>query len=327
MGRTHAGAYAHAAASGLPVQVVAVADPRAREVLSGNAPATGNIATQQLPLDPASLRVHATIEAALADDAVDAVSICTYTDTHAHAALAAIAAGKHALVEKPVALHPRDVERVRDAAAARPGLVVMPAMCMRFWPGWDWLADRIRDRSLGPLRSLTLTRLGAGPSWSAEFYRDVARSGGALFDLHVHDTDFICSCLGAPSRVKSSGNPMHLTSLYEFDALPGVHVAAEGAWDIQPSSGFRMRFFAHFERASAEWDLATAPRVTVHEGATSRVVEPPSAHLGTGYNAEVRHFVEACLTARSGGRPQLRATMDDAALVANVMERERAALH
>lgn len=326
MGRTHAAAYARAAAAGLPVRVLGVADPKAREILAGQAAATGNIATQQVALDARSLRIYANADEALADPEVDAVSVCTYTDTHAAVAMAALAAGKHVLVEKPVALSAGEVARVRDAAAARPRQVAMPAMCMRFWPGWDWLKDRIADESFGKLRSLTLTRLGAGPTWAAEFYRDVSRSGGALFDLHVHDTDFVCSCFGVPSRTLTTGCHSHLTTLYQYDGLPGVHIAAEGAWDIQPSAGFRMRYFAHFERASAEWDLSTAPTVTVFEGAASRAVTPDSARFATGYDAEVFHFVQACLASREGKPFALRATMADAAAVARVLDQERAAI-
>ncbi|HEX2838219.1 MAG TPA: Gfo/Idh/MocA family oxidoreductase [Phycisphaerales bacterium] len=326
MGRTHAAAYARAAASGLPVQVLGVADPKAREILGGQAASAGNIATQQVALDVGALRIYASADEALADPEVDAISVCTYTDTHAAVALAALAAGKHVLIEKPVALSAGEVARVRDAAAARPRQVAMPAMCMRFWPGWDWLKDRIADQSLGKLRSLTLTRLGAGPTWAAEFYRDVSRSGGALFDLHVHDTDFVCHCFGTPSRTLTTGCHSHLTTLYQYDGLPGVHIAAEGAWDIQPGAGFRMRFFAHFERASAEWDLAHAPTVTVFEGAASRTITPDSAHFATGYDAEVFHFVQACLALQAGTPFTLRATMDDAAAVARVLDQERAAI-
>lgn len=326
MGRTHASAYTRAAAAGFPVVLAAVADPKAHEILTTHAPAQGNLASGQFALDAASLRIHTTAEDALPDPSIDAVSICTYTDTHASTALRALAANKHVLIEKPIALRVEDVDRVRDGATAKPRLIAMPAMCMRFWPAWDWLHDRITDHAFGPLRSLTLTRLGAGPTWAAEFYRDIARSGGALFDLHIHDTDFIHHCLGAPSRVKTSGNPHHLTTLYEYESLPGVHVAAEGAWDIQPAAGFRMRYFAHFERASAEWDLAHAPTITLHEGTSTRTITPDTAHLGTGYDGEVRHFVDACLAISTRQPFQLRATMQDAASVAHTLESERSQL-
>ncbi len=323
MGRTHAGAYAKAAASGLPVELIAVADPQAKAIIAGmssDGGAGGNIATNTTLIDPAKVRTYDHPEQAFADSTIDAVSICTYTDTHAALAMAALRAGKHVLIEKPVALTAAEVRAVRDVAAERPGLVAMPAMCMRFWPGWDWLRDRIADQSLGALKSVTFTRLGAGPTWSSEFYRDIARSGGALFDLHVHDTDFICHCFGKPTRTSSTGTINHITTLYQFDSLPGVHVAAEGAWDIQPGAAFRMRYFAHFERASAEWDMSKSPLLTVYEGTTSRTIDLPG---GTGYDWEVRHFVEACIAAKANKpRAALRATLDDAVMVTGVLEEE-----
>jgi predicted dehydrogenase len=326
MGRTHAGGYARAAASGLPVRVVGVADPKAHAILVGASISAGNIATDPLQLDTSSVRTYTTAEQALADPEIDAVSICTYTDTHAAMTLAALHAGKHVLIEKPIALTAAEVERVQQASSSRPHLVAMPAMCMRFWPGWDWLKDRIADETLGRLRSLTLSRLGAGPTWSPEFYRDISRSGGALLDLHVHDTDFICHCLGVPTRTLTAGCHNHLTTLYQYDHLPGVHIAAEAAWDVQPAAGFRMRYFAHFERASAEWDLGHAPTVMVYEGASSRAITPASAQFQNGYDAEVAQFVQACLAAKTGKPFALRASMESAVQVAHVLERERSGM-
>jgi predicted dehydrogenase len=117
------------------------------------------------------------------------VSICTPTDSHIELAMTALAAGRHVLVEKPVALRSAEVARLAQAAAPA-GRVCMPAMCMRFWPGWEWLKERIEAGEFGRVRSATFQRVGAPPDWSA-FYGDYARSGGPLHDLHIHDADFI----------------------------------------------------------------------------------------------------------------------------------------
>lgn len=247
-------------------------------------------------------------------DKVDAVSIATPTETHAEIACAFLEAGKHVLVEKPVSLDPEEIARLESAAASA-GRLCMPAMCMRFWPGWDWLYDRIRDRSLGVLRSISLTRLGSGPSWASEFYRDVARSGGALVDLHIHDADFACWCFGRPNAVSSAGDEMHVTTHYHFTSGPN-HVVAEGAWDLAPASGFRMRYLANFEQATAEFDISRTPWLRLHRAAGS---EDIALLQGTGYDGEIRHLVSNI----SAGSSALRATLADAALVARVLEAER----
>lgn len=312
MGRTHVRAYQAAAAAGLPCYLVAVCD-RNEPNLRGDGAASGNLGTgAQGPLfDPAQVRGYRDAPELLADDRVGLVSICTYTDTHVDLAVAALEAGKHVLVEKPVAITSRDVRRLADAAH-RAGRLCMPAMCMRFWSGWDWLREQIRDGAFGAVRSAQFQRLGTGPTWGAHFYRDLARSGGALWDLHIHDADFIYWCFGRPVSVMSTGTLEHLTTLYRFEGGP-QHVTAEGGWDLQPTAGFRMRYLIAFEHATVEFDLARGISIHRPDGIDTLSLEPLSA-----YEREVRYFVEAV----ARGETNLRATMDDAVVVAEILEAE-----
>lgn len=319
MGCTHLKAYQAAQAAGFDCRVRAVCDPSPHKRAGGGS-AGGNIATGSggdQVFDPREVSAYERPAHLLADSSVQLVSICTYTDSHVELALQALAAGKHVLVEKPISLRSAEVERLADAAA-KSGLRCMPAMCMRFWPGWDWLAARVRDGSLGAVRSATFSRLGGGPAWAGDFYKDLARSGGALFDLHIHDTDFICSCFGVPDAVSSAGDLSHLTTQYTYSSGPG-HITAEGAWDLAPSAGFRMRFLVNFERATAEFDISATPWLRLHMQDRS---EDVVLSAGTGYDGQVRHLLEAIR------RPELplRATMDDARSVAVVLEAERASL-
>lgn len=312
IGQAHVRAYVAAAREGFPCRLHAVCD-RTRERLSGRATASGNLAVGDADrlFDPGEVRTCTEPDELLADPGVHLVSVCTYTDSHADLATRALKAGKHVLVEKPVAVRSVDVRRLSDVAAAS-GRLCMPAMCMRFWPGWDWLRDRVRDGSFGAVRSATFQRLGSGPSWAADFYQNEARSGGALFDLHIHDVDFICWCFGHPVAVHCYGSGAHFTTTFRFDGGPS-HVAAEGAWDLARAAGFRMRYLVAFEKATAEWDLARSPSLIVHQGPRSEPVELSS---GTGYDGQVRRFVEAIAHARS----QPPASLEDAIAVTEVLE-------
>ncbi len=324
MGRTHLGAYYAAEADGLPCHVVAVADASA-DRLAGRAPSSGrgdNVVTassdQSLLFDPARVRAYADPAALLADPGVRLVSICTPTDSHVDLALAALKAGKHVLVEKPVALRSADVRRLADAARAS-GLLGMPGMCMRFWPGWTWLRERIRDGTLGPVLSASFQRLGTPPDWSS-FYADVARSGGPLVDLHIHDADFIRWCFGEPTEVVSTGSVQHLTTLYRFPNGP-KHVIAEGGQDLTPGFGFVMRYIVAFEHATADFDLTRSPTVRLARAGKSEAVEVP---VMAAYDAQIRHLVGAIT---SGSNPDsLRATLGDAARTAALLEAERESL-
>jgi predicted dehydrogenase len=317
MGRTHVAAFRAAHASGRRNRLVAVADS-SRERLSGRVETAGNFATEAGPLFDANV-VHtwATPEELFADRDVDLVSICTPTPTHVELALAALAAGKHVLLEKPVALASSDVARLADAARDARTLC-MPAMCMRFWPGWDWLRERVRDGFFGAVKSAVFRRLGTRPAWSRGFYDEPTQSGGALFDLHVHDADFVRWCFGAPRSVASTGSLDHVTTLYRFANGP-AHVVAEGGWDHTSGFGFRMRYTVVFEHATADFDLAREPKLLLsRDGATA----PIELAANAGYDGEVAHLLDAI----AAGRRELDATLDEAVGLTRMLEAERESL-
>jgi predicted dehydrogenase len=195
----------------------------------------------------------------------------------------------------------------------------MPAMCMRFWPAWAWLKERIEHRTYGRCTGLTLTRIGAAPSWSASFYRDINRSGGALVDLHVHDSDFVLFCFGRPGSVCSVGEINHLTTSYRFGEVDApAHVVAEGGW-LAPGTPFRMRYLAAFEHATADFDLAREPQLLLSHGGKT---EPVAISALSGYDVEVRHMLS--VTRKDAAA---LATLDDAVAVTEMLDAERRSLN
>ena len=207
MGQTHLGAYQRAAEAGFSNKLVAVcdADPERR---AGKAPAAGNFDTDAAEelFDPAEVKGYEDPAELFADPAVDVVSICTPTDSHVDLAIAALKAGKHVLVEKPVAVSADEVRRLA-AVDAETDTLCMPAMCMRFWPAWAWLCERVREGTYGAVRSAAFQRLGTRPGWGGGFYEDDSRTGGALVDLHIHDADFVRWVFGAPDELRSKARP------------------------------------------------------------------------------------------------------------------------
>ncbi|MCW5766941.1 MAG: Gfo/Idh/MocA family oxidoreductase [Phycisphaeraceae bacterium] len=315
MGRTHVRSYRQAARAGAACRVVAVhsADGMHAPSAAGNLD-TGVAADDAL--DPALVRWCPTLDDLASDDRVELVSVCTPTDTHVAVAERLLAAGKHVLVEKPVATDSASVRRLRDAAAAA-GRLCMPAMCVRFWPGWDWLRARVADGAYGAVRSAAFTRLGGAPHWSPEFYMDLSRSGGAMFDLHVHDADVIHWLFGMPRSVSSSGDLRGVSTLYRYGPGGPERVTAEGAWVSAPGFAFRMRFTVQFERAVADWDLARPEheRLLLTEGGVQRAV--PLAG-GAGYQYEA----EAMVRAVARGEARAPVTMDEALAATRLLEAE-----
>ena len=319
MGRTHLAAYRAAAAAGHPNRIVAACDRDLGRL--ARAAVRGNLERGETPLDLEGVALHEEPEALLADPAVELVSLCTPTDTHVPLARAALSAGKHVLLEKPVALRARDVARLATAAR-RARRLCMPAMCMRFWPGWDWLKQTIAARTHGRVQSAVFRRLAAPPAWSRGFYGDPAKSGGALFDLHVHDADFVRHCFGAPAAVASTGSLDHVTTLYRYPRGP-AHVVAEGGWDHAPGFPFFMGYTVVFERATAEYALGREPLLTLARDGRSTAV--PLAD-GSGYDGEVRHVLARLGAGPRGTRPAPRATIDEAVGLVRMLEAERRSL-
>lgn len=312
MGRTHLGAYA--AAEGCEAR--AVFDPAMRAAPAGNLVTAGGGVDEIL----ARLPREASVEALLARADIDLVSICTPTDTHVGLVRAAIAARKHVLVEKPTALDANAIDALaREADAA--GVLAMPAHCMRFWPAWAWMAKAVREQRYGRVKHALFRRLGARPAWSQDFYLDVARSGGAAVDLHIHDADFVRFCFGEPSAVEASGSRMHVRARYRYP--DGTVVEAEGAWFDNPSFAFTMTARIECERGTMDFSIGRDPELTVTQGAaSSAIVAGRDYPNGSGYDAEVSELLAAI---RSGARAA-PVTLADAAATQRLLDREIALL-
>ncbi len=319
MGRTHIMAYRAADDAGWNNRLVAVCDRNAgRRAGLVDAPGNlGRITPRKRLFDPRQVKAYERAEDLALDPDVGVVSICTHTDSHVDLAIAALAAGKHVLVEKPVALRSSEAARLAQAADSSRTLC-MPAMCMRFWPGWEWLHAHVVAGTFGAVKSAVFRRLGAHPAWSQHFYADFDRSGGALFDLHVHDADFVRWCFGAPASVMTAGSLEHATTSYSYPQGP-AHVVAEGGWIRTPGFPFRMCATIVFEEATADFDLARKPKlVLTRHGSTA----PVAIESTTGYDGEVRHL----LATIAGTTKELTATMAESVELTRMLEAEQQSL-
>jgi predicted dehydrogenase len=124
------------------------------------------------------------LEELLADERVDAVSVCVPHSLHHEVALAAIAAGKHVLLEKPMALSVVECEEI-IAAAERAGVRVGVSHNQLFYPPHVQARKLLHSGALGsPL--LLRMRLGIGGKFAGWRADPAATGGGLLFDAGVH---------------------------------------------------------------------------------------------------------------------------------------------
>jgi len=191
---------------------------------------------------------------------------------------------------------------------------VIPAMCVRWWPGWSDLTDMVGDGRYGALRHARFERLGGPPQWSGDFYGDESRSGGAVFDLHVHDADFVNHLLGMPEAVFSRGGRSHIHTLAIYPGGPSVSI--EGGWVSDRSFPFRMRFIAEFERAVATYDSRRAPAMQIH---TDGEIQQPDIGSRTGFDEQAR---AVCAALADGINERGLPTLADALAVTRLIEAE-----
>jgi predicted dehydrogenase len=286
-------------------RIVALCNPSGKHLDGDFSRVAGNVGDQNpLRLDMTQVRAYRTTAELLADPQVQAVDICTPTRTHVDLALEALAAGRHVLVEKPLARNSADARRIvaaADAAATR-GVFLMPAMCIRFWPEYAWVRQAIQAGTYGRVLDARFRRVAQAPGWGHGHFLQGSDSGGGLLDLHIHDTDFIQYCFGRPAAVTSGGYSRvsgaidHVCTLYRYPGGPVV--TAEGSWTQCPGFGFNMAFTVNFERATVDFDLARGAEAF-------RLFQPgaPTATLkldgGDGYIGELKHFVESIAAGRA----------------------------
>ena len=297
MGVTHLRAYLESGGA----EIVAVCDAvrlPVNGVLQGVA---GNVKkSDDIQLGP-KVRVYRQLEEVLADSEVELVDLCTPTPLHPEQAIASLKSGKNVLCEKPLARTSAAAREIVKTEQAGSGFL-MPAMCMRFWPGWSWLKEVVADQRYGAVVAARFRRMSEMPAWSKQgTYTGGNDLGGALFDLHIHDTDFVQFLFGRPRAVFSSGvtrpsgSVDHVVTQYLYPGGPTVY--AEGSWLL--TKGFNMAYTLHCERATLDFDLARGPEaMQVSEpGQPARSIryEGPD-----GYGHEVRYVVEC---ARQGKKP------------------------
>ncbi|MBO6514281.1 MAG: Gfo/Idh/MocA family oxidoreductase [Phycisphaerales bacterium] len=312
MGRTHATAYQSAHREGHHCNLAMIADPNLNALQSTQT--TGNIEQDQSQLDLSNTKLTQDPADIINEPAIDLISICTHTDTHVDLAIQALNAGKHVLIEKPIAIRSSDVQRLVSAAKDASTLCI-PAMCMRHWPAWVKIHECIHSKTFGRVRSAAFHRLGSRPNWSTDFYADDTRSGGVLHDLHIHDTDFIVHCFGTPNAVTTVGDHLHLTTLYHYDSDEHpIHITAQAAWDHQPSVGYRMRCTIVCEHATLDFDFSAEHQLVIHQGDEST---PVNLSPLSGYDAEIRWMLDQINTNSITHRP-----IHDALMVAQVLEAE-----
>lgn len=286
---------------------------------------------ERVLFEPASeARFVRDLQVALDDPDVDILSVCTPTPSHAEIAIRGLRAGKHVLLEKPIALTIDDAMAIREVAATS-GRVLMVAQVVRFFAGYQLLRDAWHEGSLGTLQSLRAVRAINTPTW-AEWWADETQSGGVPVDFSIHDYDQSNLFLGTPVSVSatrlSETGPIEATIEYWAGGLGQVLSHAHTPVGLPFTSALSLIGSAGMADYRLSAGSPTDPdasgvnsfRLTTLVGSTEVAVEDNAP-----YTREIEYFLECTA---EGAQPALSPT-DSAirALEVSLAVRESLRLH
>jgi predicted dehydrogenase len=304
MGATHIQAM-----SSMPGVEVAAVAAQSEKALSGDlSEAGGNLGRGGAAFDFSRAQKFTDWRTMLLESDVDAVDICLPTEFHSEATLAALARGKHVLVEKPMALTAVECTEML-AAAGRAGKTLMVAHVLRFWPEYLELRRFLDEPDLGAVKRATFERRCALPDWS-HWLPDEKRSGGAVLDLLIHDVDQALALFGPPDEVECRSLGPVDTMDAALHYANGVDVELLGGW-YPSGTTFSMGF--EIERARGTMKLEDGRLQVRREPRGGQDAnagwEPVPVAGGDGYRNEIAYFIQCC----RDGAPPARCLPEDSA--------------
>ena len=277
---------------------------RGAQLVSACSPVTAELAWARDDLGVGTL--HEDFDAFVRDPQLDAVVLVTPTSLHADQTIAALQAGKHVFVEKPLALNVADCERVEQVARRHPELVAMVGFVRRFDPSYARAQADIVAGAVGRpflVRSQTCDRNDP----DGFFVRFAPTSGGIFMDCSVHDIDLARWMLGKPraTRVFASGTiALHegLRPIGDVDNGMAI-VEFEGG---QRAVLYASRTFAHGHDTQTEIIGTTGQLLVGHGGARDSLVTSDARgtsfqaaadffeRFGVAFERELQAFVASC---------------------------------
>lgn len=297
MGVQHADAYSHSRAA----KLLAVVDVH-EDVARGAAERFG-------------VKAFADVDEMLRETDVQAVSICTSDECHVAPSLACFAAGKHVLLEKPIATSLSDADEIIEAAG-RAGVKFLVGQIVRFDPAYAHVKARLESGELGELEAVFARRLNNVGS------QEILRGRiSVLSFLGVHDFDYVRWLSNSEAvRVHTESVAMvhrsaglevedHTFTLIRF--ANGVIACVEAGWvlpDTHPrKADFKLEVIG--TRGMAQVDLLGGSLAVC----TERGWEMPP--MGQALDQEIAHFLdcilkgEAPLVSGEDGREALRLSL------------------
>ncbi len=237
----------------------------------------GNFGPPGEVMDLSGVSRYAELADMCADASVDVVDLCLPPALHAAAATQALAAGKHVLCEKPIAVTTDDAEQMVQAADAA-GRQLLIGHVLPFFPEFAFALRSVQSGEFGRLLGAHFKRIIAEPTWLPDFF-DPLKVGGPVVDLHIHDAHLIRVLCGMPQAVFSTGRARgevveFLNTQFLFEDRD-LSVTASSGVVRQQGRAFTHAYEIYLEKATLLFDFAVL-------GGEPVVVMPPTVLSADG---------------------------------------------
>lgn len=317
MGRAHFDVYSRLESEGVPIKLVSICDID-KSKFEENA-VHGNIRVGSNSYDLTKYNLYTDLDEMLQKENLDYLDITLPSYLHAEIAIKALSMGLHVLCEKPMALASKDCLKMIEASKKN-NKKLMIAHCLRFWPAYEYVKEYVSEQKFGRVVSGYFFRGGTTPIWSYQnWLMQKEKSGGCLFDQHVHDIDTINWFFGKPTSVSTiakniiKGNGYDIVStnyIYE----DGKVINAQDDWTLNGDFGFEMRFRVNFENGNIIFEngvLKVNPN-----GAKGFTPDLPKDN---GYYREILYFIQSLLN----GAPLLTSPPESSMETIKITEAEQ----
>ena len=242
--------------------------------------------------DLSKINTYETLDELLVDPTIDLVDICLPTTMHVEASIRALAAGKHVLLEKPIAVNLRDADKIMEAAK-KYRRQFMVAHVLRYFPEFRLIKELVASKKYGKVLAAQFKRNISRPAWWDP--KDLRRTGGPAIDLHIHDADFVQFLFGMPKAVHSQGyigrggTVEYINTHYHY---PGkMAISAEGGWLAQQGCPFEHGYDVFFDEATLKFNSSwgSSPHLLTKDGK----VRKPRLPGKDGFVGELQEAVNA----------------------------------
>lgn len=234
-------------------------------------------------------------------DNIDIVDICAPTYLHEELILLALKYNKHIICEKPLSINLNSVDNIISKLKSS-DRYLMVAQVLRFWAEYVKIKEWIEEGVFGNIKLVSAMRLAQHPK--SEWFYNPKKSGGGIFEFHIHDIDFLCYLFGDVKEVYANGSKDEneswdfINSSIKFKN--GISASAQGIFGITDNYPFTANMKVIGDKATAEYSLSAGVNLDSNGKQSNSLIlyrkgkEPIIENIKSkdAYELELEYFID-----------------------------------